>query len=198
MARPVTDHDAMRRRLVDHGRELVASGGPAQLVLAEVARRAGLSTPSLYHYVDNRRGLVLAVLAAEVEDVLGVWDSVPGAEAPTGERVAAFLDAQARYLEATPAPTVAFILDAVLNRAGDPEVDRIVGPVLGRAEALFRAHAEAQAGDLREPPDVLADLLRASVAGLFLLRALGTGGDATAVARALLARLGSARASLSK
>ena len=197
MARPAADHDEVRRRAVVLGRDLVARGGADRLLLADVASGLGLAAPSLYHYFANRRALVLAVLAAEIQDLLAVWpadDVGDGSE----EHLDRFLDSQVRYLQSTSPHTVAFVLDAVLE-AGDEAVAAVVAPAFGRAEAVFRRYCRnrARPWDARTA-DAWVDLLRSTLAGLFVLRAVGTRFDAAAALVPLRTAMGAPPRSLSK
>ncbi|MEU6037409.1 helix-turn-helix domain-containing protein [Actinomadura sp. NPDC047616] len=66
----VAQHRARQlRTLLDAGRALVAEEGPERLSLAALARRVGLSRPSLYEYFRSRDDLVAAI----VEDELPRW-----------------------------------------------------------------------------------------------------------------------------
>ena len=55
----MAEHRANRlRALLDAGREIVATEGAEALTLASLARRVGLSRPSLYEYFRSREELV--------------------------------------------------------------------------------------------------------------------------------------------
>lgn len=65
----VAQHRANRlRALLDAGRDLVAEGGPEALTLAALARRVGLSRPSLYEYFRSREELVTAIVSDELPE----------------------------------------------------------------------------------------------------------------------------------
>ncbi|MCS7480238.1 TetR/AcrR family transcriptional regulator [Umezawaea endophytica] len=65
----VAEHRANRlRALLDAGRDLVAEGGPDALTLAALARRVGLSRPSLYEYFRSREELVAAIVTDELPE----------------------------------------------------------------------------------------------------------------------------------
>ncbi|MEU5691732.1 helix-turn-helix domain-containing protein [Actinosynnema sp. NPDC020468] len=54
------------RALLDAGREIVAEEGADALTLAALARRVGLSRPSLYEYFRSREELVAAIVGDEL------------------------------------------------------------------------------------------------------------------------------------
>jgi AcrR family transcriptional regulator len=65
----VAEHRANRlRALLDAGRDLVTEGGPDALTLAALARRVGLSRPSLYEYFRSREELVAAIVTDELPE----------------------------------------------------------------------------------------------------------------------------------
>jgi AcrR family transcriptional regulator len=65
----VAQHRANRlRALLDAGRDLVTEGGPDALTLAALARRVGLSRPSLYEYFRSREELVAAIVIDELPE----------------------------------------------------------------------------------------------------------------------------------
>ncbi len=78
----VAEHRANRlRALLDAGRDLVAEGGPDALTLAALARRVGLSRPSLYEYFRSREELVAAIVIDELPEWARHLDrAVAGAE----------------------------------------------------------------------------------------------------------------------
>jgi AcrR family transcriptional regulator len=81
----VAEHRANRlRALLDAGRDLVTEGGPDALTLAALARRVGLSRPSLYEYFRSREELVAAIVTDELPEwarhldrAVAAADSVP-------------------------------------------------------------------------------------------------------------------------
>ncbi|RKT56066.1 TetR/AcrR family transcriptional regulator [Saccharothrix australiensis] len=68
-AETVAQHRANRLRdLLDAGRAIVAEEGPEALTLAALARRVGLSRPSLYEYFRSREELFAAIVTDELPD----------------------------------------------------------------------------------------------------------------------------------
>ncbi|MEU4445856.1 helix-turn-helix domain-containing protein [Actinosynnema sp. NPDC050801] len=65
----LAQHRANRLRdLLDAGRDIVASEGADALTLASLARRVGLSRPSLYEYFRSREELVAAIVSDELPE----------------------------------------------------------------------------------------------------------------------------------
>jgi len=65
----VAEHRANRlRALLDAGRDLVTENGPEALTLAALARRVGLSRPSLYEYFRSKEELVAAIVTDELPE----------------------------------------------------------------------------------------------------------------------------------
>lgn len=66
-ANTLAQHRANRLRdLLDAGRDIVAAEGADALTLASLARRVGLSRPSLYEYFRSREELVAAIVSDEL------------------------------------------------------------------------------------------------------------------------------------
>lgn len=53
--------------ILEAARELVTDQGPGALTLGAVATRVGITTPALYHYFDNKKALLQALVLAGVE-----------------------------------------------------------------------------------------------------------------------------------
>lgn len=192
MARPATGHAETRTRIVAIARRHIAERGVARLELAPVAEEAGLTAPTLYHYVDNRRGLVLAALGAEVADLLRAVLDDDDRDAPPADRLAAFLDRQVAWLTAASPHTVAFLLDAVLESREADDLAEVVGPVFGRAESVFEDVARATSHRRRRrDSDAGVDVARTLLAGVYLMRALGQDIEVDAVLRSITEALGS-------
>jgi AcrR family transcriptional regulator len=186
-AATVAEHRANQlRTLLDAARDLVAEQGADALTLAELARRVGLSRPSLYEYFRSREDLVNAILS----DELPRWgetlaEAVRGASGLT-EQVEAYLRAQVRIVadgrhraavllaaHALPEASRAQIRDAherllapltdALAAAGVPEPDLRAHLVHGMVEAA--AHRMTP-GDTVRNEEVLAALLAQALHGL--------------------------------
>ena len=61
----------MRERIVAAASELIRAGGVSETSLDDVIERAGASKSQLYHYFEDRRELLRAVVAHNAEGVLG-------------------------------------------------------------------------------------------------------------------------------
>ncbi|MFF9146925.1 TetR/AcrR family transcriptional regulator [Streptomyces sp. NPDC014861] len=172
---------ATRRALLDEGRRGFAADGYHHVVLAEVARAAGVTKGAAYHHFDSKAGLFRAVVA-EVQRELG-------------ERVATAADRHDDPWEQLRAGCRAF-----LDAGSDPAVRRILlvdaPTVLGwdewRAldeESSARHLTEAlttlaEAGVIADQPvEPLARLLSGAMneAALWIAR----GGDPRATAASL-------------
>jgi AcrR family transcriptional regulator len=181
MARPPTQHAPTRARIVESARRHIAERGVANLELAPVAAEAGLTAPSLYHYVDNRRALVLAALREEIDDLLREVVTPDDRGADTRSRLRSFLDRQRRWLAATSPYTVGFVLESVLESSEATDVQQVVAPVFGHAERLFRDVATAQPGCPPEQSAADAAAARTMLAGIYLMRAVGADVDISAL-----------------
>lgn len=181
MARPATQHAPTRARIVEIARRHIAERGVANLELAPVAAEAGLTAPSLYHYVDNRRGLVLAALREEIDDLLREVVTPDNPEADAHSRLRAFLDRQRDWLTATSPHTVGFILESVLESSEAADIQPVVSPVFGHADRLFRGVATARPGCLPEQSTADAAAARTMLAGIYLMRAIRADVDISAL-----------------
>ncbi|MFG2900382.1 TetR/AcrR family transcriptional regulator [Streptomyces zaomyceticus] len=136
--------EATRRALLAEGRRRFAEDGYHEVVLAEVARAAGVTKGAAYHHFDSKAGLFRAVVA-EVQGELG-------------DRVAAAADEETDPWEQFRAGCRAF-----LAAGADPAVRRIVlvdaPTVLGWEE--WRALDEESSA--RHLTEALEDLVEAGV-----------------------------------
>ncbi|HEX6342417.1 helix-turn-helix domain-containing protein [Umezawaea sp.] len=88
----VAEHRANRlRALLDAGRDLVAEAGPDALTLAALARRVGLSRPSLYEYFKSREELVAAIVTDELPEWARHLDRAVAAAHGTAAKIEAYL-----------------------------------------------------------------------------------------------------------
>jgi TetR/AcrR family transcriptional regulator len=189
MGRPASGHATTRQRILQITRDAIAERGVERVALTDVAAAADLTVPTLYHYFRDRQDLILAVLDAEVSELLAaVQVSDAFADSPE-TRVRVFLEKEADYLAATRPPTLALVLRALLGSEDDP-LRATAATALGHAAGLF-GDVVAQLEPERTPAEarVLTDLLRACLAGVFLMRAIDADIDVGAVAARLLAGL---------
>ncbi len=190
MARPARDHDRNRQRIIDLSRELIAEHGVEAFSLGDVAAAAGITAPAIYHYFRDRRALLLEVLQAEVEEVVAATTVAETAAEQPLERLRDFLERQSVFLVRNRPGATAFLLSSLLEGRDDPEIGPVVSVALGAAEGFFRevvAEADAR-GDLASGLDVegAVAVLRAGLAGMFLVRVLDERFDPSLAAARIL------------
>src|SRR5688500_16531385 len=123
------------KAIVDAGRALLETGGPARLTMQAVAERVGVRSPSLYKRVRDRDALLGLVVTATIEELgqrLAAADATLGAlvrtyralahERPEGFRLILSADADADELARASAPML-----------------RVAEELVGEAEALEAA-----------------------------------------------------------
>ncbi len=186
MGRPATGYAPTRERLLRITRDAIAERGVDAVALADVAEAADLTVPTLYHYFRDRHDLILSALRAEVAELLDTV-AVPAelAESPEA-RLRVFFERQAECLTSTRPPTLALVLRSLLV-ADDDDLRVAASAALGHAEGLFgdvvvRMFPDRPAAEQR----TLTDLLRACLAGLYLMRAVDADLDPAAIADLLL------------
>ena len=175
--------------IVDAGREVLESAGPAGLTMQAVAARVGVRAPSLYKRVRDREALVSAVAEAAADDLTARLDAV-------GDDLPALAEAYRDFAHAHPEAFrllfTAATPEGALHRSSAP-VLRACEALVGEADALAAArlftawatgflHMELS-GAFRLGGDVGAAFrygLRSIVAGL----TAGAGASAEASARA--------------
>lgn len=171
MARPPTNHEATRDRLLSLATEAVIERGASRVQVAEVAQAAGLTAPAVYRYFRDRDDLLRAALRRQVEEFAREVTDASRRSATREQRTAAFLEDQAAYLERTDVGAVRFLLECVLASADDPGLAAEVVPA---TEALRGLHGGDDAPD-DGGDDALrsARLVAATCAGIQFLHAAG-------------------------
>lgn len=87
----IVDHEAQRERLAEHGFRLFAERGYPATSMRALARAAGVSTGTLYHYFPDKAAILDHLLSTVVDrDALRVRDLMP-ADASRPARVRAVL-----------------------------------------------------------------------------------------------------------
>ncbi len=76
MARPQTDIEAGRDRLVEQAIELIEERGTSAITMTELAARAGMSPANLYRYFDGKEALVEAVAEYWFRPKVAIMESV--------------------------------------------------------------------------------------------------------------------------
>jgi AcrR family transcriptional regulator len=181
---------ASRDRLVEVAAQSVVAHGIHQLRLDEVLSTAGSSKSQMYHYFQDRDGLVEAAVSyrcAEVLDRLGaVFESV-GSVGELASVLTAFADEYAEHLAGCPIGTLASELTAGPEPARRVVLDAFASWESFLAQALARIR---DAGELRsdaDPSTLATGLLAALEGGMFLSQLRR---DATPLRAALTAGLG--------
>lgn len=90
MARPQTDIEAGRERLIDVVIELVEERGASALTVAEVATRAGMSPANLYRYFENREAMIEAVAERWFQPKVAVMEEVVASDLPARRKLYEF------------------------------------------------------------------------------------------------------------
>ena len=75
--RPAASTPARREEVLETALELVAEHGVAGASLRRLAKRLGMSQPSLYHYFASKDELIAAILDYSTGRMLGAGSSVP-------------------------------------------------------------------------------------------------------------------------
>jgi AcrR family transcriptional regulator len=90
MARPQTDIEAGRERLIDLVIELVEERGSSALTVAELAARAGMSPANLYRYFENRDAMIEAVAERWFQPKVAIMEEVVGSDLPPRRKLYEF------------------------------------------------------------------------------------------------------------
>jgi AcrR family transcriptional regulator len=90
MARPQTDIEAGRERLIDVVIELVEERGASALTVAEVATRAGMSPANLYRYFESRDAMIEAVAERWFQPKVAVMEEVVASDLPARRKLYEF------------------------------------------------------------------------------------------------------------
>jgi AcrR family transcriptional regulator len=90
MARPQTDIEAGRERLVDHVLELIEERGSAALTMTELANRAGMSPANLYRFFDSKEAMIEAVADRWFQPNVVIMEAVVNSELPPRRKLFEF------------------------------------------------------------------------------------------------------------
>jgi AcrR family transcriptional regulator len=90
MARPQTDIEAGRERLVDVVMDLIEERGSAALTVTEVAGRAGMSASNLYRYFENREAMIEAVAERWFRPKVAIMEEVVASDLPPRRKMYEF------------------------------------------------------------------------------------------------------------
>lgn len=90
MARPQTDIEAGRERLIDEVVTLIEERGTAAMTMTELAARAGMSTASLYRYFDSKEALIEAVAERWFQPKVAIMEEVVASDLPPRRKMYEF------------------------------------------------------------------------------------------------------------
>jgi AcrR family transcriptional regulator len=117
--------DQRRHELVDVGAEMFARQPYEDVLMEDVATRAGVSRALMYHYFPAKRDFFAAIFKRDSERLLAASEIDPGL--PMGEQVLAGLNAHLDYFEAHKYNILTANRGAL---AGDPLVQAIISDEL--------------------------------------------------------------------
>jgi len=90
MARPQTDIEAGRERLIELAIEMIEERGSAALTVSEIASRAGMSPANLYRFFENKEALIEAVAAHWFQPKVEIMEEVVRSELPPRRKLFEF------------------------------------------------------------------------------------------------------------
>lgn len=124
-----------RTRVNKAVRELIAEKGYAATSIRDIAKAAGISTPTLYHYAESKEQLVASVIAETMAERLADMDEIYRMESTPARKLCAMIRLQlaihidGRSIWAT---------DAEAWRRFDPAITRKIVRLRRRYEMLWR------------------------------------------------------------
>lgn len=165
MGKRQESRDRIERRIIELGRQALATEGAAGLSLRAIAREMGMVSSAVYRYVRNRDELLTLLLVDAYTDLA---DSVEAARRSTQswhEQLGAMARAARRWALAEPA-SWALLYGSPVPGYHAPR-DRTVGPGTRVVGMLFTAVAAgAAAGEVPDPHVAVAPTLTADLAAL--------------------------------
>lgn len=90
MARPQTDIEAGRERLLDQVEDLVRKRGSADIAMNELASAAGMSPSNLYRFFESKEALLEAVAERWFADRTAIMVEVTASDLPVRDKLFAF------------------------------------------------------------------------------------------------------------
>ena len=138
-ARPLPDPPALRERVLQASRELLAEGGPAALSMREVARRSGVTHQAPYHHFPDKESIVAQLVTQGFEELAARMARANDLAAPEGAQ------GKRAQLRAAAEAYLGFALEnpAVFRLMFRPEMCQAARFPQAR-EAAERARAELQ------------------------------------------------------
>ena len=143
MARPQTDLDAGRARLVDLAIALIEERGSSAMTIAEIAARANMSPASLYRYFDSKEALIEAVAGRWFQPMLDIMEQVVASDLPPRRKMFEFFAQRFALMKAEwEQDPVAFALHVEMGKEhfelirsyvdlGDHYLAEIIGEAMG-------------------------------------------------------------------
>jgi AcrR family transcriptional regulator len=149
--RPSRKGELTARRILDAAEALFARRGFAGTALRDVARAAGIRTPSLYNHFDSKESLYAAVLERGLRPV---FEALAGfvAEGESGERGRELVERVLALLSER--PNLPRLVQYEVLTGGEhlsPLLGDWIGPLLARAQELVRL---STAGERWRPEEV--------------------------------------------
>jgi AcrR family transcriptional regulator len=160
-----TDRQAIRRSLLQKGRELFLRYGLRKTNVSELARAAGIAKGTFYHFFDSKEELCLEIFHREEDDLRGRLQELLARHEDAREALCAVLDFSLSYVRGD------FLLGrlresgeyALLSRgAGQARMARHLSRDLEFVECL-QAALRAKGAACPLQPAVVAGILRATV-----------------------------------
>lgn len=151
----------------------MAEDGYDAATLARVVQEAGIPMSSVYHYFGSKDGILLAVMERGAERFFAQLPELDELTGPPAEHLAAVTAAVVTALESNPSfLRLLIVFAAQPPRAGDGEVQAVVGRVRELALARLRRQFALAFGEAEDDPVTqrLARFALAAVDGAFIAR----------------------------
>lgn len=156
-ARSVPEHrEAQRRAILDATRELLAAAPDVEPTFADVAARAGLSRPSIYHYFPSREELFRAVVVEALPRWREAITTATAAHDDPADRVVAYADANLTLVAEGEHAVITALASFSPRAFADPWVVEMHEALV---EPLVAALRDARVAE----PEVVAQLVNAVV-----------------------------------
>jgi len=137
-------YEARRKEVVDTAARLFAEKGYAATSMAELTEATGLAAGGLYHYIEGKEDLLIAICDELLDPLLDRAGEIVAAEAPAADHLRALLRAWLEHIETHRHHMLVFSQERRLIE-GDPRwrrvrrrrrsFERILEDVLARGEA---------------------------------------------------------------
>ncbi len=180
--------DTRRTLLLTAARRVFARDGYHRAGVAEIVAEVGVARGTFYRYFDGKRAIFQEILAAMMDEVLGVVAPIDVAR-PIPDQVVANLERLVRAIAAEDVCRVLFSEAVGIDEEGDDALRAFYGDALARIERALRTGQSlgvVRAGDVK----VLARCLLGLIKEPVLQSALdGTPLDAGALATEIVALL---------